>query len=812
MSQLQMYPRDDSEYLGKVYFCSHPDDRELYLSSLSHMLMQQQNCSVWYLPQGAERDKEFYESLKTMQLLVMPVTKLLLTTKNDALEDLRFAQHNGIPVLPIIQESGLEPLFNRVCGQLHCLSVFGKDDTDPEYGEKLARFLKTIFVSDSLAAQIRRAFDAYIFLSYRKKDRRYARELMHLIHRDPKFRDVAIWYDEFLTPGEDFNEAIRGALKKSHLFAMAVTPNLLEKVETNGVLQDNYVAAHEYPTARALGKPILPAELVPTDRSKLCALYEALPRCVDPRQPSQLAEALAAGLEGMLQPQREDTPEHQYLIGMAYLTGLDVEVDTARGAELILRAARTEYLPAMEQAVHMYRNGQGVERNAGRQLDWQWRIVRHLFKKLTDGLLEISRRKLDMTYSDVAFPGSKNHMVRYENLRALQQFQRNLNASVQIWLRRLLETVRQLGQYSGPEKALQFLRPSLRFLEAHGNEDMYRLGGNAILNSGEMDAEVLEIFLLEVELLLQSHQYRAAREALDALKEKFCRVNEGFWQGRAVTAMLCQRQTELQLARGAYDQAEECRTLWVAAIQSVVADFSFAPFGIFQPQELEKARDKAAEFLIEYGKVTARLALALGRTADAEDAYAEIFASLKMLQRTDAQLEAWAYLQLASLGTEKAAEYLKKAAFRLTYLPEENLHYLPLHRDLAMLQGDLEGDPAHYRRAWTLSCDLVRYVPVPDHLAAMGLICQKACALQPELAQELTEHLHTVIDTCRPVLKRAQGAMVLAELYEIIWHISKDGEAMEKAKTIFSRLVEKYPECLRYQARLDRLTSAEGTV
>ena len=52
------------------------------------------------------------------------------------------------------------------------------------------------------------AFAAKIFLSYRKKDRALARELMRTIHQDPLLRDVAIWYDEFLTLGEDFNAEI----------------------------------------------------------------------------------------------------------------------------------------------------------------------------------------------------------------------------------------------------------------------------------------------------------------------------------------------------------------------------------------------------------------------------------------------------------------------------------------------------------------------------------------------------------------------------------------------------------------------------
>ena len=43
--------------------------------------------------------------------------------------------------------------------------------------------------------------------------RRYAQELMRLIHKNEFCRDIAIWYDEYLTPGEDFNQEIAAALE-----------------------------------------------------------------------------------------------------------------------------------------------------------------------------------------------------------------------------------------------------------------------------------------------------------------------------------------------------------------------------------------------------------------------------------------------------------------------------------------------------------------------------------------------------------------------------------------------------------------------
>lgn len=66
------------------------------------------------------------------------------------------------------------------------------DTTEISYEEKLKKFLESVLISDEMAKRVRGAFDAYIFLSYRKKDRRYANELMRIIHAKPEYRDIAI--------------------------------------------------------------------------------------------------------------------------------------------------------------------------------------------------------------------------------------------------------------------------------------------------------------------------------------------------------------------------------------------------------------------------------------------------------------------------------------------------------------------------------------------------------------------------------------------------------------------------------------------
>jgi hypothetical protein len=200
-------------------------------------------------------------------------------------EDLAFAKDNHIPILPILMEEATVELYNLYSqpekfGDLQYLEYYQKDKTAIAYEEKLKKNLEATLTDEQTVKRVRAAFDAYIFLSYRKKDRRYANELMRLIHKNPECRDVAIWYDEFLTPGESFRANIKKMMQDSKLFTLLVTPNLLEYVDG----EPNYVMAHEYPDAKKAGMDILPTEMEETDKTELRSKYEDIPECVNPNE------------------------------------------------------------------------------------------------------------------------------------------------------------------------------------------------------------------------------------------------------------------------------------------------------------------------------------------------------------------------------------------------------------------------------------------------------------------------------------------------------------------------------------------------
>lgn len=367
----QVKGNGDPKGKPRVYFTCHPDDFPLYFEKIKEDLFKAHDCALYYTEDlsTAIAQEDLDADLGQMNLFVVPVTFKLLTEPCRAMEqDLAYAKERHVKILPFMMESGIDFWYSRpeAFGELQYLCPFSTDLTEISYESKLKKYLDAVLVSDETANRIRRAFDAYIFLSYRKKDRREANRLMRMIHRTPGFRDIAIWYDEFLTPGESFSENIKKALENSRLFALLVTPNLLE--EPNG--KPNFVMGEEYPAAARAAMPVFPAEMVDTDRAALAEKFEGLPECVDARNDDAFRQRLLQTLTEIAVTSNDADPEHNFLIGLAYLEGIDVEVDSALGLSLVTEAAEAGLPEAMLRLYSMYSEGRGVAVNYQAACRW----------------------------------------------------------------------------------------------------------------------------------------------------------------------------------------------------------------------------------------------------------------------------------------------------------------------------------------------------------------------------------------------------------------------------------------------------------
>ena len=334
----------------RVYFTCHPDDFEPYFDKICEALFTYDDCAIYYTPDMTEEIDE--ESQKVdigrQNLVVCPVTRKLLTEPNRAMDDdLWYVQDREIPLIPIMMETGLDEIYGdwRKFGERQYLNAVSEDETEISFAEKLRKFIEATCYSGVDPDRVRDAFDGYVFLSYRKKDRKYANELMSLIHSRPELQGVAVWFDEFLSPGESYRNNIDWAIRDCSLFLLLATPRTLERVRNEkGELVDNYVISTEIPTANRHMKEILAVVMEEVDCTGIPYLREGdvvAPTDADffPRIISLLSESITFAPR---------TPEREYLLGLAYLEGIDVEVDRELGVAFITRAAQAGCLDAME--------------------------------------------------------------------------------------------------------------------------------------------------------------------------------------------------------------------------------------------------------------------------------------------------------------------------------------------------------------------------------------------------------------------------------------------------------------------------------
>ncbi len=357
----------------KIYFSYHHRDF-VYFEHICATLFKKYKCVFYYYDyeeSGLNPNKGILSSYLTrFDLIIVPVTANFLHGSNNAFDfELPFAIENHISILPLLMDANLAREFDIKCNHLQYLKEDVTDITALSFDEKLDRFLSGVIVSDEVRKRAKEAFDAKMFLSYRKKDREYAQELMKMIHQNKSLLGLAIWYDEFLNTGEPWDEGIQEELKTSDIFTLLVTPNLIN--------EDNFVRRKEYPMAKEIGKPILPMESIPTDRRELELQYEQIPVCLDAHNAEEVANALLHLMEQHAKPM-ERTPKRTYYLGLAYLSGICVETNFDIGFKLISEAAEGNYYKAQKKLISLYdQPGTGCNSYV-KALEWQRRVVENL--------------------------------------------------------------------------------------------------------------------------------------------------------------------------------------------------------------------------------------------------------------------------------------------------------------------------------------------------------------------------------------------------------------------------------------------------
>ena len=272
-----------------------------------------------------------------------------------------------LPLLPILDDEIYLKKYESIFGAIQYIDINQNDKTQISVNKKISDFIEQFVVKTEDYLLAKSAFKSFAFLSYRKKDRSLALDLIDAIHKDKECRKVAIWYDEFLVAGEKFNVSLRKKIKDSSALLILVTPNLIN--------EENYVRSVEFPMAKRIGKRILPIEGAPTNEKILSKQYKDIPSV-------ESKEVARNEVRRLNMDSTEDDADKLFGLGVAYLNGIEVEINRKIAVEYLDAAAKKGSYKAYKLLINIYLYGNGVVKDLEKAHHYIQKLINYLKKRI----------------------------------------------------------------------------------------------------------------------------------------------------------------------------------------------------------------------------------------------------------------------------------------------------------------------------------------------------------------------------------------------------------------------------------------------
>lgn len=332
------------------------EDREYFFDAIVKDILSLANCAIYYVKSRENVD------IGGFVAGIVIVSESLIKNKKDVWNIYNKLISNHIPVIPIAVQAGIKNMFSKEFGKQHCIIKDNKSNHDRYYKE-LRNHLKSIIISDKTLDEIKAAFDCHVFLSYRKNDAEKAKQVIKFLRQCKKLDEAAIWYDDYLIPGDNYETEIEEEIKNCSFFVLVVTRNVLEKSKNaiNNELQDNYVLRVEYPLALKYKKPIIPIMVDAIDRDVLLKNFKNIGDIIPCGKKFELEQKMKQ-IDINSKNNKNSSYSH-YLRGIAFLDGIFTETDTKKGIKIIKQEADKGQKDAIVKLAQMYYEGNHVAKN-----------------------------------------------------------------------------------------------------------------------------------------------------------------------------------------------------------------------------------------------------------------------------------------------------------------------------------------------------------------------------------------------------------------------------------------------------------------
>ncbi len=344
----------------KIYFASAIDDFG-YLQDVSRHILNLFDAAIFYEEDGLTENTSD-EVLLEMGMIVAVISEGTLSSVNDVSSRiLPMALNCKLPFLPLGVMPGIGSKLNQFCeaNALPKIDVVypNSDKSGVSFAEKLYSFMNKKLIDADFYERVRSNFYNSFFVSYRKKDKEVLLNVLEKIYKNEICREVLVWYDEYLTAGENYDTEIQSMIDNSDLFIILLTENMLK--------EENYAIREELSHALRMDKEILAIDLCNGEYPVPESLI-GNPGCTVVRNVSEqfLGEFLQ---ERIFLPQfdnKRDMLEHRYLLGMAYYQGIAALKDRDYGFYLVKWAAENGLIEAMEMLVKLSIEDRGDWRTA----------------------------------------------------------------------------------------------------------------------------------------------------------------------------------------------------------------------------------------------------------------------------------------------------------------------------------------------------------------------------------------------------------------------------------------------------------------
>lgn len=377
-----------------ILIICHPQQIQSYLAQLKDYIWKRfTNITIWQTNSGIGDWNQLLKEIDQMDAVICFITELLVSTPNVIGDRLLPAIiEKKCPLLPLVDDENLEQIFDKKYGHIHFAKR--KDKYKIRF-DAIDEFINGLPKSEEkrnqwfeISQREIEHFSQSYFISYRKVDGKYIDALQHQIHKEAALVDTQLWYDSYLSLGENYDENLIAIIEKCTAVILVITPHLLEP--------NNYVSRIEIPFAKKLGKPVIGILVEETDLNAISDMYgiDKIYRLDEWKTFTSIL--LDADIPI---PEVDSYPNHLYELAVAYIDGDHVERNMNIACELLYQAIQYKHLESYEKLIEI-KSGE-YEESLMKQEEAEWS-----FSLFADYLKEIA------TNPDLNDDTDKDELIR----------------------------------------------------------------------------------------------------------------------------------------------------------------------------------------------------------------------------------------------------------------------------------------------------------------------------------------------------------------------------------------------------------------